>query len=163
MRLAKSQPPALRGIKRIPPENMHVTLHFIGEGPVAPVANALKKVDHQVFYLTIENIGRFRTSDGGAIIWAGIQTNPELAKLHAKIGKNLATLGFKPEPRSYKPHITLARCGAAATQSILMDYLSANKKLLIPNIPVIAFTLYSSSLTPVGPDYHAEARFPLTT
>lgn len=141
---------------------MHVTMHFIGEAAIVPITNALKTIEHQAFTITIENIGRFKTADGGAIVWAGIQPNPELENLHALLGKKLAATGFKPEKRSYKPHITLARCGPAAAQSILPGFLSANKKnLLIPNIPVIAFALYSSKLSQVGPEYLMEDRYPL--
>lgn len=151
----------MRGIRLVPAEQMHVSVHFIGDADIALISIALKTIEHQAFTITIENIGRFKTADGGAIVWAGIQPNPDLASLYALLGKTLASIGLKPEKRSYKPHITLARCGPAAAQSVLPDYLRANKELLIPNIPVIKFTLYSSTLTQAGPSYHVESRYPL--
>ena len=160
-RLEKIRPPAMRGIRLVPAEQMHVTVHFIGDAEIEPVSSALKTIEHQVFTISIENIGRFKIADGGAIVWAGIQPNPDLADLYALLGKTLASVGFKPEKRSYKPHITLARCSAAAAQSILPNYLGTNTELLMPNIPVIKFALYSSTLTPTGPEYHVEGRYPL--
>jgi 2'-5' RNA ligase len=156
-RLAKSQPLPLPGIRLIPPEQMHVTLHFIGETGTKPVADALEAIEHPAFNVTVAKIGQFRTN-GGAILWAGVNRNPELFSLHAMVGRQLASIGLKPEARTYKPHVTLARCNMVA-RNVLQDFITAHDSLLIPNIPVIAFTLYSSDLSQASPVYRREGRY----
>lgn len=157
-RLARSQPLPLPGVRLVPPDQMHVTLHFIGEADVRRVATILQVIDHPAFSLTIANIGQFKVAGGGAVLWAGVNSNPELASLQAMIGRKLASIGFKPEARTYKPHITLARCNAVG-RSVLPEFIANHDSLLIPNIPVIAFTLYSSDLSQGTPVYRQEGRY----
>jgi len=157
-RLTRSQPPPLPGIRLIPPEQMHVTLHFIGDAELAPILKALREIDYQAFTVSIENLGHFKTAGGGAIIWAGIQRSPEVSGLYAAVGKKLTELGIKTETKPYKPHITLARCGPAV-RSLIPEFLSMHDALLIPNIPVIAFSLYSSDLSKGAPEYKQECRY----
>ena len=148
------------GIRLVPPDQMHVTLHFIGEAAVKPVSEALELIEHPAFTISIANIGQFKGA-GGAILWAGVNRSPELSSLHAMVGRTLAGIGFKPESRAYKPHITLARCHAVA-RTLLADFIATHHSLLIPNIPVIAFTLYSSDLSQGAPIYTREGRYLLT-
>lgn len=157
-RLARSQPLPLPGIRLVPPDQMHVTLHFIGEADLSRVTSALRVIDHPAFTITIANIGQFKVAGGGAVLWAGVNSNPELASLHAMTGRALASTGFKPEARTYKPHITLARCNAVG-RSVLPDFIATHDSLLIPTIPVIAFTLYSSDLSQGAPVYRKEGRY----
>jgi 2'-5' RNA ligase len=157
-RLTRNQPLPLPGIRLVPPEHMHVTLHFIGETEVKPVTAALGAIEHPAFNITIANIGQFKVAGGGAVLWAGVNRNPELASLHAMVGRQLAGIGLELESRSYKPHITLARCGSAA-RSVLPDFIASHDSLLIPNIPVIALTLYSSDLSQGAPTYKQEGHY----
>lgn len=147
----------LPGIRLVPPDQMHVTLHFIGEAEAKPVIAALGTIEHPAFTITISSIGQFK-GIGGAVLWAGVNRSPELASLHAMLGRKLATTGYKPESRSYKPHITLARCNSVS-RPLLADFIATHDSLLIPNIPVIAFTLYSSDLSQGGPVYRQEGRY----
>lgn len=145
------------GIRLVPPDQMHVTLQFIGEAEVKPVSAALRAIEHPAFTISIADIGQFKGA-GGAILWAGVNRNPALSSLHAMIGRTLTGIGFKPEIRAYKPHITLARCHAVA-RTRLAEFIATHHLLLIPNIPVIAFTLYSSDLSQGSPIYRQEGRY----
>jgi len=157
-RLTRNQPPPLPGIRLIPPDQMHVTLHFIGEAEVEPILKALRTIEHQAFTVTIESVGHFPMTGGAAVVWAGVQSSPELWGLHASVGKRLSDLGIKTETKPYKPHITLARC-KPAVRSLIPEFLAKHNSLLIPNIPVIAFTLYSSDLSRGAPEYKQEGRY----
>lgn len=157
-RLTRSQPPPLPGIRLIPAEQMHVTLHFIGEAEIEPILTALRSVEHHTFPVTIENVGHFQMAGGAAVIWAGVQSNPELSGLHASVGKRLSDLGINIESKPYKPHVTVARC-KPAVRSLIPEFLGKHDSLLIPNIPVIAFSLYSSDLSQGIPEYKEEGRF----
>ncbi|HYD33221.1 MAG TPA: RNA 2',3'-cyclic phosphodiesterase [Methylophilaceae bacterium] len=159
-RLSRSQPPPLPGIRLTPAEQMHITLHFIGEAELAPILKGLGSIEHALFTLSIEHIGYFKTVGGGFIIWAGLQPSDELSSLHAAVGKRLNELGLKTESRAYKPHVTLARCRPAA-RSMLSDFMATHESVLIPSIPVVAFSLYSSDLSGGSPVYKREGRYSL--
>ena len=93
------------------PENLHLTLVFLGECDVkqaAAVKTAMDAVVSGPFYISIEQIGRFRAG-GGDIWWAGANGGKELLELQRDLTGMLTEAGFKLEKRKYSPHITLGR------------------------------------------------------
>ncbi len=104
------RPYALRG-NFTRKENLHLTLHFLGELPGSQVG-ALTRVAEDIhctaFTLTLAKTGFFRRP-GGDILWAGIQPCPALNALHKELGERLKKAGFTVEERPYMPHLTLAR------------------------------------------------------
>lgn len=90
-------------------ENLHVTLAFIGEtDKTGLIKTAMESLNWKPFELVLRGIGRFK-SDGGDIIWYGIEKNEPLYALQSQLTEKLSSAGFKMEARSYTPHITLAR------------------------------------------------------
>jgi len=93
------------------PENLHLTLVFLGESDERQTAAAKAAMDAVSFgplAVTIDRVGRFRR-DEGDIWWAGVRENKELLNLHADLTNKLTEAGFKLESRKYSPHITLGR------------------------------------------------------
>ena len=93
------------------PENLHLTLAFLGECDARQTAAAkqvLATVDFSPPVITIERLGCFRR-DGGNIWWAGVRETPELMTLQRDLTEQLRTAGFALERRRYSPHITLGR------------------------------------------------------
>ena len=93
------------------PENLHLTLAFLGECDVKQTA-AIKAVMNEIifdpFVINIECVGRFKR-DGGDLWWAGLQESKPLAKLHGDLMDKLIAAGFKLDKRKFNPHITLGR------------------------------------------------------
>jgi len=93
------------------PENLHLTLAFLGEcddKQTAAAKAAMEKTTLGPFDLVIDHIGRFKR-DGGDIWWAGVQENKSLLDLQQKLSAELRKNGFRLENRKYSPHITLGR------------------------------------------------------
>jgi len=87
------------------PENLHLTLAFIGEtNDAAKVRRVMDAVPVEQFPLTVGGAGRF-----GDIWWAGVDKNPSLQKLADALRDGLLEAGFDMDRRAFKPHITLAR------------------------------------------------------
>jgi 2'-5' RNA ligase len=98
------------GGKRVPPENIHLTLVFIGPAPPAlercaeQVADAIRGAS---FPLMLEQVGGWARS---GILWAGPARSPRaLLHLVEALNTGLAGCGYAPETRPYAAHLTLAR------------------------------------------------------
>ena len=93
------------------PENLHLTLAFLGEcdsKQTAAVKAVLCTVSFKPFDITVDCIGCFK-SDGGDIWWAGLRENKALSALHSELSEKLIAAGFSLDKRKYSPHITLGR------------------------------------------------------
>lgn len=93
------------------PENLHLTLVFLGEcnmKQLSAAKAALAEISLGSFDININCIGRFKR-DRGDIWWAGIEKNKALLLLQNSLAEKLVTKGFKLEQRSYHPHVTLGR------------------------------------------------------
>lgn len=93
------------------PENLHVTLAFLGEVPVQKAGAARRAMDRTgvvPLELTFDRVGFFHR-DGGDIWWVGPAENPALLRLQRELCGNLLAEGFRLEERRFSPHITLAR------------------------------------------------------
>jgi 2'-5' RNA ligase len=152
------------------PEQMHLTLHFIGEADVAPLVRLLHQTCapgaiHPInpFALTLDGLGHFR-HQAGRILWAGVQPATGLLTLHSALAVLLQAHAYPVEARRYRPHITLARCKAGLGDQEQAAFLAQEASLPPLSFPVEEFCLYSSHSSAQagrGPDYHCEQRFPL--
>ena len=102
----------LESHKRLTPaQDMHITLLFIGEDihyEINEVEKLLANVEQQAFKLTIDDIKTFGNPTTPRIIYASLETNPELNELQQQIHKCVESLQIKPDPKKFVPHITLA-------------------------------------------------------
>ena len=93
------------------PENLHLTLVFLGECDAKQADAAKAAMGAAAFaplYVSIDRVGRFRR-DGCDIWWAGIRADKPLLDLQSSLTEMLAEAGFSTEKRKYSPHITLGR------------------------------------------------------
>jgi 2'-5' RNA ligase len=93
------------------PENLHLTLVFLGEcdeKQATAARAAMDAVRFEPFAMGIGRLGRFRR-EGGDIWWAGVSECQQLAELQKELTKELTERGFRIERRKFSPHITLGR------------------------------------------------------
>lgn len=93
------------------PENLHLTLAFLGEvaaDRVAAVRRAMDRVSVSPMELTFDHVGCFKR-DGGDLWWIGIHEIKALAALQSDLARRLTDESFRLESRRFSPHITLAR------------------------------------------------------
>jgi 2'-5' RNA ligase len=131
-------------LRLVSPEQLHLTLHFIGPAEVEAIAPTLAAVEAPAFEVSIRGVGFFASARGPTVLWAGIEANQSLQQLHQSLGAALQTIGVRVDPRPYAPHITLARCHASVPPKQIERFLHRHQTLWIPGIPVSRFTLYSS-------------------
>jgi len=94
------------------PDNLHITLAFLGDcnaKQTFAVKTVMDSVSFKPFDIRIERIGRFNGSEGEALWWAGVRVGETLADLHRELTDGLIAAGFKLDSRKFSPHITLGR------------------------------------------------------
>jgi 2'-5' RNA ligase len=105
-----SRPLIPRGARPTHPEDLHLTLRFLGPldpGVLDRVAAEVQGFEAPAVDLAIDRIGHFRRS---RTLWCGPrETPPGLAALAARVEGLAVAAGLSPEPRPFRPHITLAR------------------------------------------------------
>jgi 2'-5' RNA ligase len=151
------------GARWVAPENLHLTLRFIGEADgtqAQDIDAALTGLRAQSFPVTLAGLGRFGNGTKLRALWAGVEANPALERLQAKIEQALQRAGLPPEGRKFKPHVTLARFKNGSNVRLL-GYLEAHSLFYAEAFEVRNFVLYSSFLSHNGAIYTPEAVYPL--
>src|SRR5512134_1260994 len=138
----------LPGAKWIDPENMHLTVRFIGEVGGAQAEDidvALRRVVAPGFGLLISGVDCFESGGKVHTLWAGIEKQPLLLHLYGKVESALVRAGCEPERRKFKPHITLARLRGGGAKRIAL-FIQAHNQFAIGPFSVDHFTLFRSHL-----------------
>lgn len=151
------------GARWVSPENLHLTLRFIGEvaGDEADdIYHALSAVRPRSFEITLSGVGHFETGGEVRQLWAGVERNAELVALRDRIESTLVRLGLEPDGRRFTPHVTLARLRDTPVHRV-STFLAHNSLFRAGPISISHFTLFSSFLQGSGPIYTAEADYPL--
>src|SRR5262245_61847800 len=92
--LLRIQPASVRGIRRTKPQQLHLTLHFLGETQLEPTLAALRIVCAPAFSLAMQGVGKFASAHRDAILWAGVRNNSALQSLHAALTAALKPIGY---------------------------------------------------------------------
>jgi RNA 2',3'-cyclic 3'-phosphodiesterase len=97
------------------PENIHLTLKFLGEvrkDALDGLRTALVEAcaGHAPFDVTLAGLGAFPSARRARVLWAGVGAGSNrLRSLATDIDVALAPLGFEREKRPYIPHLTIGR------------------------------------------------------
>ena len=87
------------------PENLHLTLAFIGEYPdPEPVLEALRSAPFAPFDIALRGVGAF-----GDLWWLGLEDCPALEACVRRLRRALAAAGIPFDRKRFSPHITLVR------------------------------------------------------
>jgi 2'-5' RNA ligase len=154
----------LSGARWVPPEQLHLTLKFIGnvdDAKVPDVVAALHTVRGSPAELTVDGVGRFPPSQTAHVLWAGLRAGPELGALASMIEQSLVPLGIAADARPFAPHITLARLKDAPMADV-EAFLADHPALSSPTFTLDHFTLYRSVLTQHGATHTVVEHFVLS-
>jgi 2'-5' RNA ligase len=151
------------------PDNIHLTLKFLGAipvGHVASIAGAMQATAaaHPRFGLSVAGIGVFPGLRRPRVLWAGIAGRAApLANLHQDLDRRLAALGFPREGRPFRGHLTIARFGVTPAAGLSAAVLAGYRDAPFGDLEVRETVLFQSELKPDGPVYTALARAALKT
>jgi RNA 2',3'-cyclic 3'-phosphodiesterase len=151
----------MAGAKWIEPDNMQITLRFIGDvdaRTAGEFAEHLEGIQAEPFSLTIKGVGAF----GGReprVLWAGVEGNDALTKLHLAHERAARAVGLDPDPHDFRPHVTLARLRGAKSREVAR-FLEHNGALRVGQFDVSRFVLMSARPSTGGGPYAVEADYP---
>lgn len=143
--------------KWVRPENLHVTLKFIGEAPPEKldgirVALAGVRSDQEAA-LEFRGLGFFPNEKHPRVFWVGIAASANLQGLAADIDQALEKLGVPREQRPFSPHLTLARFEAPKLPEKLRLAIQENATRDFGSLRTGEFHLIESKLKPSGAEY----------
>ena len=148
------------------PENLHVTLKFIGEADSAKlegIRDALSKVRSVApVDLYFRGLGFFPNEEPPRVLWAGLEVSPNLPVLAGDIDCALETQEFSLERRAFAPHLTLARFEPPGLHEKLRAAIHKNGEREFGSFQAREFRLIESKLKPSGAEYTSLATFPFT-
>ncbi|KPK27399.1 MAG: 2'-5' RNA ligase [Desulfobacterales bacterium SG8_35_2] len=159
----KSMAFGIPGAKWVSPEQLHLTVRFIGEVDGAlfsDIKNILDEVNSAAFSLQLKGVGYFPPRGAPRVLWIGLEKSEPLQLLKKKIDTKLLRVGVEPEGRKFSPHITLARLKKSPVHKIA-NFLSGNGLFSQEPFQVEDFKLYSSILTSKGAYHKVERIYPL--
>lgn len=150
------------GARWIAPEQIHLTLRFLGEVNQATflaVRSSLKQVRFPGFSLSLRGVGHFPPGKYARVLWVGTEHSEPLRLMQSAVEVAVIDAGVQPEGRGFSPHITLARLHDTPPAAVA-SFEQAHRDFATPPFAVTEFTLYSSLLTRNGAIHHKESSYP---
>ncbi len=160
--------PLMPDIRWIRPENIHMTVVFMGDidySCIDPIDKAARNIckRYTPFQICLNGIGIFGTRRNPRVIWIGLDGDiREIDNLKNDFNKALKPLGIKQENRPFKPHLTIGRFkkqhrGFLGINRILDKY----KNLRTSKYTQKTLTMYKSELRHTGAVYTRIKSWPL--
>jgi len=156
----------LGGFRWVRPDNIHLTLKFLGETPAErlPEITAAMVVavgGIEPFILKLGKLGVFPSMRRPRVFWLGLDENLEqLIELQAKLQTALKAIGFAEERDRFVPHLTLARIPRKLSSMERVSFESKQpsfRSLELPALRVQHISLMESQLSPQGARYLQKA------
>lgn len=154
-------------VRWVDPTQFHLTLKFLGavadeRVPALSAALETAVAGSPPVALTAAGLGAFPSPARPRVLWAGITTGvPELAELAGAIDRALGPLGFLPESRPFRGHLTIGRVRSPRGRTELVAALRAAGAPHLGTWTVPEVVLYESRLRPAGAVYVPVSRHAL--
>jgi RNA 2',3'-cyclic 3'-phosphodiesterase len=154
----------LPGARRVPVEQLHLTLRFIGDADeemFRSIKGVLGDVKSAPFSLALKGVGHFPPGRHPRVFWVGVEESEPLSGLQKGVELALIGAGIAAEDRGFSPHITLARLRETPADKVIA-LEEKHRQFSAGPFPVAEFYLYSSTLTREGAIHRREATYPLS-
>jgi 2'-5' RNA ligase len=151
-------------IRWIPPENIHLTLSFLGNISDQDIPNIIQSIENcitsKIFKIIIESTGVFPSANFPKTLWIGIGKGAdELTLLQKEIERSVRKFKGIYRREKFMPHITIARIRRSRRKIDVLPFLNTVYSPIELDINSICF--YESILLPEGAQYMVLTEFPL--
>lgn len=155
----------IKGVKWTPPDQLHLTLRFLGNvesSHVSTLVDRLQQIRSLSFTLHLEGISAFPSHRRPRIIHIATRDSKPLLTLHREVDEMVIAAGVLPDPKPFSPHVTIARV-KEERRGELAAYFDQYRNLALPPMPVEEVRLYKSILQRTGALHECLYAFPLGT
>lgn len=153
------------GVKWVAPENLHLTLKFLGDVPDTDTPSVCRQVAQAVvgfgaFEMVLRGAGAFPNARRPRTLWIGVEQGAEpLRQLHKIIDRELSRRGFPKEHKPFQPHLTIGRIRRPGPQlAELSKLLEKHVEFDAGRCRITEVVCYASFLDKQGPTYKALGR-----
>jgi len=141
--------------KFVAPENLHLTLKFLGElsdFKVNKIKETLRQVKFKAFKVKLNSLGVF-TEKFIRVVWINLEPAKPIMELHEKIDSL-----FEKKDKNFETHVTLARIKFVSDRK---EFISKLKEIKVEPLEfeINSFALKKSTLTEKGPIYETIREF----
>ena len=146
------------GVRWVKPENLHLTLKFLGSTPQDKVPEVIRALEQAAegmsrFGYFVSGLGAFPNPRNPKVIWAGMKTGSELAAFQQKLDDSLSSIGVPQEKRPFSAHLTLGRVKDPKARRQLRIVLQEYCQEDLGRFEAARFVFFRSDLQPTGPVY----------
>ncbi len=155
--LIAAQPHERASIAWTRPENLHVTISFLGQvepSRLDDIQQSLATIRAAPLHLQLNGVGSFANA---GILYAQVKPSARLLSFAEQVFESMQACGFPREQRPYSPHITLAR----SKGRIRLPSHKHVSAAFSQTFEAHEFRLYESFTLPQGAEYHVRCAFPL--
>jgi len=161
-RIARIQAEFRKGnpdVKWVEPENLHLTLKFLGEVSEEKISGVIEKTRMAAygisnFMVHLSGFGSFPNLKFPRVVWIGIKEgSEELKNLSTRIEENLSQLGFAKEKREFSAHLTIGRVRSPREKGKLVKKIEELERSEVGEFSVDRVLVMESQLSSQGPTY----------
>ena len=149
------------------PENIHLTLKFLGSTPVDDIPNIIEAVqkvakDHKPFTMDFDRTGFFGSNRVPRVLWLGMNNQPQaLFDLENDLLDAFDALGYMRDRQNFVPHLTVCRIKSLVDKQFFMQIYNTIEQKTYLHADVKELVYYQSILQPTGPFYKVLKKIPL--
>jgi 2'-5' RNA ligase len=142
----------LGSVRWVKSGNHHLTLQFLGDVDVGRLDDISVSIDriavcHSPIQVGLDALGAFPHPARANVIWVGIAGDLRgLNILQKDLSTELQSVGFEPDSRPFRPHLTMGR----SRQPIILPEREAVPSM---DFDLATVSLVKSDLGKVGPQY----------
>jgi 2'-5' RNA ligase len=146
-------------LRWVRPQNIHLTLKFLGNIDAKDVADITKSLGqavqpHRAFALAPQGLGIFPNLKNPKVVWIGVSGDTaKLRELQRSIDDALHLLGFAKEKRPFRGHLTIGRVKERIDSRKIAETLKSCGLFTSDPFKVDRLALIKSDLRPQGPIY----------
>lgn len=113
-----------QSVKWTGPDNIHLTLRFLGKTDTAQLASLREALDGLVteeppFELTLTSVGAFPNPGRPRVLWVGLDSaDHRLQGFQKRVERTVRDLGWDREAKLFQPHLTFGRIRPKAAKPI---------------------------------------------
>ncbi len=143
-------------VKWVRPEQMHLTLKFLGQVDDDDVTRVCAIVQetaarHTAFELACRGVGVFGRP--ARVVWAGADGGDALKTLQRQLDQRFTQAGWAAENRAFSAHLTLCRVKSSSAGHALAEAIEPFENEVFGDVWIDSVAVYESRLTSAGPEY----------